>query len=406
MHLNHHKDMDTIKFHAVCFGSHKGQRGVIALAAITLIALLAIGALAVDLAYLYTSKGELQNAADAAALAGVGAIWAGSESAIDEAKEFAAKHWAADDIVELQDSNILTGEWSFAEEKFTANVVPPNAIQVRASRDADAKQGKIGLFFARILGMQDIALSATSTAAIGGRNIVMCLDRSKSMEEGSGIKDEDGKELKLIELLEKAAIDFANDLETSLADDRIGVVYYHSFAWDYIRTMKDPGTQHSQIVDDIHGGAWADWPDGIGGPPDKGWTCISCGMNEAWKELASDRATHWGVRVMIIMTDGHPNLILDPPGDVGEYAMEHSIFINGAEANRDAREEILELAQKIADEGIVIYTIGLGLVNRTLLEDVAEIGGGKAYFVSSAHPEELDDAFESIAEKIPIILAK
>ena len=52
-------------------GIGKDQRGAVAvIVALTLVVLLAFGALAVDLGYLMMVKNELQNAADAGALAG------------------------------------------------------------------------------------------------------------------------------------------------------------------------------------------------------------------------------------------------------------------------------------------------------------------------------------------------
>src|SRR6266700_5309362 len=53
----------------------KGQRGqTIALVAVSMVSLLAVAALAIDLTTLYVAKGEIQRAADSAALAGAKAF--------------------------------------------------------------------------------------------------------------------------------------------------------------------------------------------------------------------------------------------------------------------------------------------------------------------------------------------
>ena len=63
----------NIKTYRTCTRRQRGVVGV--MAPVLMLVILSIGAIAVDLGYLYVIRNELQNAADAAALAGAAGLY-------------------------------------------------------------------------------------------------------------------------------------------------------------------------------------------------------------------------------------------------------------------------------------------------------------------------------------------
>ena len=193
----------------------KPQRGaVLALTAFLLIALIGVAAFAIDIGHLYVVKNELQNAADAGALAGGQFLY--KDPGWDEgeygtmvnpkANEYAyetAKKNASDKIAvdikggygNLATDDVQRGHWSFANRKFTrleseapidlwgvatedldkmdgTYEYPPgsglypefiNAVKVTARRDDTPALS----FFARIFGFEDFIMAADAVAYIG-----------------------------------------------------------------------------------------------------------------------------------------------------------------------------------------------------------------------------------------------
>ena len=153
------------------------NRGIAVIAlALGMIALVAIVGLAVDIGYMYVAKGQLQNAADAAALAGAvrldGTNSTNQNNARVEAAKFAQANTAAGAsvIIASDNSNTLSainvsggnditfGNWNPSlTPSYLAGRIPFNAIQVRTRRtvsNASAdNQGQVGIFFGRIFSL-------------------------------------------------------------------------------------------------------------------------------------------------------------------------------------------------------------------------------------------------------------
>ncbi|UCH91753.1 MAG: hypothetical protein JSU60_03350, partial [Nitrospirota bacterium] len=149
--------------------------------------LVAMAAFAVDVGHALVTQNELQNAADAAALAAtrqmgvtylalpiadqqdLGRDLTGSEQAQITAQATAATFAnKASDVTNLALSpgDITFGTWDFTARTFTPTVTRPNAIRVTARRDGGAN-GPIATFFAGVVGVDTMSLAATSTAALG-----------------------------------------------------------------------------------------------------------------------------------------------------------------------------------------------------------------------------------------------
>ncbi|HKQ49550.1 MAG TPA: VWA domain-containing protein [Phycisphaerae bacterium] len=119
-------------------------------------------------------------------------------------------------------------------------------------------------------------------------------------------------------------------------------------------------------------------------------TCIGCGVDEALAELTSSRARTMSAKVIILLTDGKPNV--SPDGG-------------------DAEQYCLDVATEAAEMGATLYTIGVGAdVKTELLEQMAEIGHGEYFFADSTpdevtgqpkYVEQLTTIFNNLGTKRP-----
>ena len=173
--------MDTVR-RIVPRGNQKGM--VLVFVAFALMVLCVFVALAVDMGYMYVARGQLQNAADAAALAGASALKANGPAPADpndlvqltarnRARDYASSNKAAgvsvtiasDNSNELTIANDITvGHWDGSN--YAAGVKPVNAIQARARRTANSPDKEVGLFFANIVGIESMGASAEAVAGL------------------------------------------------------------------------------------------------------------------------------------------------------------------------------------------------------------------------------------------------
>ena len=170
------------------------RANIVPLTAILLIPLLALAAFAVDLGYVVLIQSDLQNAADAAALAGASKLTDGfvkynlpgqsssaqasilstaEANASAAAKQFAGLNNAGVTGLTLLDSDIEYG-FTDASGNYTANSASsatfPNTIKVSLRRDGTANTS-LGLFFGPVCGKSTQDLKATAAAAIYEVNI-------------------------------------------------------------------------------------------------------------------------------------------------------------------------------------------------------------------------------------------
>ncbi len=167
----------------------KPSRGNVALLfALLLPVLLGFAAYVIDSGHFYLVRNELQNAADAAALAGVRDLNGTTERfplARAAAQQFGQRHDAngTDLVLQSNEGNaanghIVLGNWDFEDRVFTvATAATPsnkvNAVQVSARR-IDGDGGAVATYLAGILfgkTSQDIAATAI---AVGGSPAAAC----------------------------------------------------------------------------------------------------------------------------------------------------------------------------------------------------------------------------------------
>ncbi len=169
------------------------QRGAtIVFVAICMFVLIAFAALALDVGHLVVTKNELQNAADAGALAGAHKLYSddGRFITVDAARQAAiavsTMNQSDNEFVDVDVEDVLIGHWSFGlgtvDKGFTESAATDavalwgvstvaldqnqdfiNAVQVTAWR----KDPMVTSWFARIFGLEGFLQSATAVAYIG-----------------------------------------------------------------------------------------------------------------------------------------------------------------------------------------------------------------------------------------------
>jgi Flp pilus assembly protein TadG len=165
--------------------SHGRRGGILPLAGALMIPLLGMVAMSVDLGYIAACRGELQSAADAAALAGGQQLekpyylWSAAStttekdtiraaaiaSAISAAQTVSSANRAGGVYVTLSSSDITVG-YLDASGNFNSNppsTTFPNTVLVTTRRDGTSN-GQVGLFFGPVFGMQSVAITATARA--------------------------------------------------------------------------------------------------------------------------------------------------------------------------------------------------------------------------------------------------
>jgi len=218
------------------------QGSTIIMVAVSLFMILAVASLAIDAIYLYVLKDRLQMTADIAVLAAVQEIQ-DHDQAKATAIEYATKNMDADDhgqVLSLVD--VVIGRWDLDARSFTPDATPANAVRVTTRRD-EVNDNPAGLFFARVLGVNEAELTAQATAAFEPRKVelAMVLDNSGSMDMFGGSM--------------QYLIDAANQLldmmfqgDSTLDESRISIVTF--------RALIHLGTEHAGW---LSGAAPAGW---------------------------------------------------------------------------------------------------------------------------------------------------
>ncbi|MHC5211733.1 MAG: pilus assembly protein TadG-related protein [Planctomycetota bacterium] len=138
--------------------------------------------LAIDGAFVFSTKQQLQNASDAAALAAARVVkydgaTSGPDTHFQSTREaaiaIASSNSAAADAV-IVDANlenapegdIVVGRWDKKTNTFTPTELSPNAVQVRARRASGSAGGPLSLLFGGVFGSETADVGAVSTAVL------------------------------------------------------------------------------------------------------------------------------------------------------------------------------------------------------------------------------------------------
>jgi hypothetical protein len=146
-----------------------------------LIVFVGVTALAIDIGYISTTRNELQNASDAAALAATGKLGQiyMDNGAYDHDIDYAdvrdvaiavgIKNLAAGLHIAVAEADIEVGKWDFSTHTFdTSETTFPNAVKVITRRDT-LTNGPINSLFAGIFGIDSFDVRVDAVAALSGQ---------------------------------------------------------------------------------------------------------------------------------------------------------------------------------------------------------------------------------------------
>ncbi|MEN7530919.1 MULTISPECIES: TadG family pilus assembly protein [unclassified Cupriavidus] len=153
------------------------QRGAIGIMMpFMMITILSIGAIAIDVGHLVVVRNELQNAADAAALAGAAKLYPATPApqwtnAVSNGTSAIGLNKAAG--VTLSTGAVQAGYWNLAGSPATLQaqtIVPTSndapAVQVTISRGAGSNGGPVAMLLAQVFGGSAASTSATAVAVV------------------------------------------------------------------------------------------------------------------------------------------------------------------------------------------------------------------------------------------------
>lgn len=154
------------------------QRGaVILLLALLLPLFIGVSAYAIDVAYFFLVRHQLQNDADAAALAGARHLYDGMTStpswSVAEQKAMAAVTFNRAAGAPLQDANVRSGYWNLSEVHPTlrTTTAPPAAyeapaVEVSVSRASGVNGGPVKTIFLNYFGISSQTLQVSAVAGV------------------------------------------------------------------------------------------------------------------------------------------------------------------------------------------------------------------------------------------------
>ncbi len=139
-------------------------------------ALILILALAADSAHVYLAAHQLQNAADAGALAGALKVRVNIDNAAhNRAVNVAGANKANNASVQLAANlgnaaggDVVIGVYNFNTNTFSPTLTSPNAVKVTARRTTGSPGGALPLIFGQIAHINNAQVSRTATAVCGG----------------------------------------------------------------------------------------------------------------------------------------------------------------------------------------------------------------------------------------------
>jgi uncharacterized membrane protein len=148
----------------------KRRGAIVVFASILLVTAFVFLAFGVDIGRIVTTRSELQNAADAAAMAGARALLQSPGQVRIAARDLAAANLAAEESVALiPGQDVEIGTWDKDNATFTllaaADENDGNAVRVTCVRSA-ARGNAVQLFFASMLGSGNTDVNATATAML------------------------------------------------------------------------------------------------------------------------------------------------------------------------------------------------------------------------------------------------
>lgn len=362
------------------------ERGTVMLVTLlALICLIASASLAVDVGMMLATRGQLQNAADAAALAAMHSVRESGTfgSAAGAATSIAGQHAAGGDPVQVAASDITLGHYDFGARTFGAGIgFGAPAVRVQARRSDGSPAGPLNLFFASVLGRDTADVGADAVAASRRRDLIIVQDRTQSFIDEF-----------------PSALDADRDLVLALeaqgfGGDRVGLITFARDAVVAANLTPLAGGGTTALLDAIDNFPLCTSIGGPGGPCYG--TDIGIGIDAARNMLVTQSTSRDAERVMVIVSDGTPCFL-----EAGSRAVSRGQAAATAAANR------------AGDAGLTIFVVTLDAPgggggacssgNVAFNESLAR-GFGRGF--TTTNESDLDDLLTSIIRQMPIYLVR
>jgi Flp pilus assembly protein TadG len=160
------------------------ERGAVAvMVAIMLPVLIGFAAMSIDIGQALVARNELQDVADAGALAGarrLGTIYqaltpaqqvsyslANPVPVISDVQNVASQNYGAGRSITVDVGDIQIGQWNATNNTLTVTAALPDAVRVTARLDGTTN-GPVSTFLANVMGISSVDVRATATAALTG----------------------------------------------------------------------------------------------------------------------------------------------------------------------------------------------------------------------------------------------
>jgi len=329
-----------------------GQALVVVTMALML--LLTMVGLVVDMGIALEHRRQLQNAVDAAALAGAQMLPNTTAAATQADLYFTLN-------APTMGTPALTIEFPVGES---------GQIRVEGSSQYD-------YIFLSLFGPSSTTVSAFALAGAQATDVMLALDRSGSMCSDShglrGTCPAPPPDHEPVTAVKTAANGFAELFASSWA--RMGLV-----------SFSDTATLDQALSIDF--GAGSGLEASVNAIYPGGRTNIGDALKDAKTEVIHGvNARSNALKVIVLLSDGVPNRCA-----------------NGSSCTQNAAANYARAqAQASAALGVRIYTIGLGTdLDLALMQDIADIGGG--LFIQSPTPAELEATFQAVADDIEVRL--
>lgn len=384
---------------------------------VSLIAILGFAALVIDVSYLRLAALQAQNAADAAAHAGLVSLRMERDEAAaeDVAEAVLNMNVVAGQVVHVDTQTFIDfGQWDFNSRSFDTLADYNNAIQVTVARNQGSADGAVGLLIAPIWGRMTGNVWAQATSALRSREVMFAIDISESF------RDEPDAGIYQFSYARTAVLDFLEEMYNGgspFPGDQIGLV---AFAGD-VQLFTE-----LQLVSDNYDSIVTQWeteldwcdltalsefsyaaaglpyhpapamleccdhPSGSWCPGSSGGTDIGSGINEAVPEFSAP-GTSEAVRTLILISDGEPQC----PGT------------NSAACRALLRAGAQNAADSAWAREISVYAVGYNPGGDPSFASFLEgLTRGEGDFSESPDPSDLPLLLAEIADDIPIALVQ
>ncbi len=385
--------------------------GIIALVAVSLVMILASAGLAIDLGRGYVERVRLSRAVDAGSLAAARSLRLGQAAARGEAVAVAGAN------------GVVNGGGVSTSVEFAVNGRGENTVTMHAART-------IPTTFMRILGRTDMDLAVSATAAVPPVDLVLVLDQSGSLQITGSWAD-----------LQNAARAFVRQFDDAI--DQMGLVTFQLGATNRFA---------------ISGGFTAPILATINAMQSVGDTNMGEGLRLASLQMQRSNVRPSSRKVVVFFTDGRPTAVRGPVGPPGNPAdrvvavyANRTGAVRGYFDNPDAlppdrvsspagcldvaqcwtwdetlvrtqgRQQALQWAGQLRQQGVTIYSIGLGNPNASdplltpdlgFLRQVANENGivdpnqpaGRMFFAPQA--QDLQQVFDLVARDLLVRLSR